>query len=190
MSVFPEHNWMEWKFNRVTKGFWTNKNNQRNFMDWLGKQVGFKCMDDWYNITRKDFLEHGGMSLMESYRKSPARILQAIYPEHNWMEWKFSQVSRGYWDDSKNLKQFLEWLGKELNIKRREDWYRVSIQQIRKIARMSVFNRKNLLQILKLAYPEYQWNLEKKGPIKAQQRVLIRMIEEIFPNEGKYCMFY
>ena len=49
-SVFPEYKWLPWRFKKVPKGFWKDIKNQRDFMDWIGLQIGLKSMDDWYHV--------------------------------------------------------------------------------------------------------------------------------------------
>ncbi len=50
--MFPEFEWLPWKFH-VPKGFWNDMNNQRNFVDWVGKQLKYKNREDWYKITAR-----------------------------------------------------------------------------------------------------------------------------------------
>jgi hypothetical protein len=50
-EIFPEFPWQLWKFSRVPRNFWQDKNNQINFMNWLGTQLGIKNTEDWYNVT-------------------------------------------------------------------------------------------------------------------------------------------
>ena len=52
----------------------------------------------------------------------------SLYPEHNWLPWKFSQVTRGYWTKIENQRKYMEWLQKELKIENWEEWYQVSKQ--------------------------------------------------------------
>ena len=50
-TIFHEKEWLPWKFETVPNGFWNDKNNQRNFLEWLGNELGFKNQDDWYKVT-------------------------------------------------------------------------------------------------------------------------------------------
>ncbi len=51
-SVYPEHEWLPWKFRRHTPtGFWNDQSNQRKFVEWAATELQVKEMDDWYNIT-------------------------------------------------------------------------------------------------------------------------------------------
>ena len=54
------------------------------------------------------------------------KVLSDVYPEYEWLPWKFTHVSPNYWQDVKNQKQFMDWAGKELKIKNIEDWYNVT----------------------------------------------------------------
>jgi hypothetical protein len=53
MKVYPEYNWLPWKFVSCPKNFWHNVKNQRNFMDWASTQLNVKDMNDWYKVTKK-----------------------------------------------------------------------------------------------------------------------------------------
>ena len=68
-NVYPQHNWMPWKFKRVTKGFWEDLSNQRLFMDYIGKQLEVKTFQDWYSVKVIDVLKKGGRSLLDRYER-------------------------------------------------------------------------------------------------------------------------
>src|SRR3979490_2008551 len=77
---------------------WLEKQ-RKTFFDDLGVQLGYKSMEDWYNVKAKDIQNNGGGGLLTNYyRNSPSEALQSVYPEHNWMLWKFKTVPMGYWE--------------------------------------------------------------------------------------------
>ena len=51
--VYPDYEWLPWKFEFVPRNFWANVNNQRKFMEWAGKELKIKDMSDWYNVVNK-----------------------------------------------------------------------------------------------------------------------------------------
>ena len=107
----------------VIKGWGTFK----NFFDRLSNQLGHKSMDDWYNITQDTIIKKGGRQLLNYYYGgSPSKALLSIYPDHDWMLWKFKQVPNGYWDnlDIKEICRIMDWLGEHLHVKTMEDWYK------------------------------------------------------------------
>jgi hypothetical protein len=55
-------------------------------------------------------------------------MLTTVYPDLEWLPWKFDKCPRHYWEDLKNQRKFLNWLGKELNINNFEEWYKVNKQ--------------------------------------------------------------
>src|SRR5690348_16774500 len=56
-----------WNTQRQYSGFWTKKVNHRQFFDWLGTQLGYKEMDDWYSVTQQDIHRSGGSGLLNEY---------------------------------------------------------------------------------------------------------------------------
>src|SRR5438270_451014 len=95
---------------------------------------------------------------MKVYNNSLASALQSIYPEHLWFPWKIGRVSVGYWDDINHQKLFMEWLRKELHVRELDQWYRVSITQIEKLAPVTPFEKFGFLTVLKNCYPHHTWD--------------------------------
>jgi hypothetical protein len=52
-TVYPNYEWLPWKFDRVSVGFWDDIANNRMFLDWAAKQLKIKNFTDWYQITRR-----------------------------------------------------------------------------------------------------------------------------------------
>jgi hypothetical protein len=53
-------------------------------------------------------------------------MLSTLYPDYNWLPWKFSKVPFNYWQDLKNHRKFLDWAATQLNVKEMSDWYKIS----------------------------------------------------------------
>jgi hypothetical protein len=52
-SVYSDQEWLPWKYPRTPQLFWESIENQKKFMDWVGKQKGFTSNEDWYKITQE-----------------------------------------------------------------------------------------------------------------------------------------
>ena len=50
-TVYSNNDWLPWKFSAVPKGYWTHKENQTKFMNWLHSHLDLKTMEDWYGVT-------------------------------------------------------------------------------------------------------------------------------------------
>ena len=71
-------------------------------------------------------IKSGGVRLIDLYNGSLSKLLSSVYPEYDWLPWKFTVCPLGFWNDIANQRKFTEWVAKELNIKEMEDWYRVT----------------------------------------------------------------
>lgn len=71
--------------------------------------------EDWYQVKVNHFLEHGGSGMLLLFHKSPYAILKSIFPDHDWLPWKFSQVSAGYWYYIENQQKYIRYSLNHLN---------------------------------------------------------------------------
>jgi hypothetical protein len=70
--------------------------------------------------------------LLLYYGGSPLRLLKVIYPNHQWVPWRFPRVDMGFWTDTKTHRPYLEWILKELGLSHSaEDMLKVTTEQLR-----------------------------------------------------------
>lgn len=142
-SVYPHHVWLPWRFSqRVETGYWDNTANQREFLDHLGKQLGFKEMNDWYSITSQQIRKNGGSGLLTSkYKNLYSLLITSVYSQHSWIRTEFrshqfKKMSKSklsvYWNKRENQMDFLHDLGNQLGLKQMEDWYNITTKEIRR----------------------------------------------------------
>lgn len=139
-AVYPTYDWLPWKFDTVPRNFWNDITNQRKFMNWVANELEVNKMEDWYGVsnkvnigvsfvlTIKKLIDLGGCTILNQNDGSLFKLLSVIYPETEWLPWKFDNAPRNYWNDITNQKRFMNWAAKELEIKNMEDWYSVSNQ--------------------------------------------------------------
>ena len=127
-DFIPNFNWQEWLFATTRKGFWQLHDNQWEYIQWLGQQLGFHKPEDWYSITQERFHSHAGASLLKHHGLSAFKAVMALIPapEGGWVEWHFSRVPQTYWRKKNNRVQYLKGLESKLGFNRPEDWYAVS----------------------------------------------------------------
>jgi len=124
-AYLPRRNWNEWQFGKTPKGFWGSLSNRQRYMKWLGKRLGFRSKNDWYQVTRQDFERNFGNQLIKHYNGSTLAAAMDCFPGHPWLEWKFARVPVGFWKKKVNRERYLDWLAKKLRIRKPEDWNRV-----------------------------------------------------------------
>jgi hypothetical protein len=74
----------------------------------------------------KNLYNIGGTLLSTKYNDSPATLLATVYPENEWLPWRFVFCPSSFWSEVKNQRNFMDWVGKQLGINDMSDWYRVS----------------------------------------------------------------
>lgn len=159
-NIFSEFEWFEWKFVQTSKNFWTDKNNHIKYAKWLGEVLGFEKQEDWYKITHDSIVNNCGGGLMRCYKDSPVEFLKAVFPEEEWLEWKFGQTPKQFWRDKNNHKIYADWLALTLGYKKTEDWYNVTRDIIADNyggGLINIYYNSSPTQFVKILFPEYEW---------------------------------
>jgi hypothetical protein len=73
-------------------------------------------MEDWYHVSQSDILKYGGVGLLRKYRNNISEMLAAVYPDHEWLPWKFDALPKRFFKSTTNLTNFFKYLEKVLNI--------------------------------------------------------------------------
>lgn len=170
---------------------WEDESNHLKFFDWMKEQLGYKTMDDWYSVTSDIVCEYGGASVLKHFNGSPSKALQTLYPQHNWMLWRFKSMPQGHWQQLLNnvheQKQVLDFLSDQLRIQSLNDWYRISMHQMNKWINLGSVNVLSLM--LRNVYPQHTWDLDKwkrvGKSIKAGQRQVVMAMQQLFPKCSK-----
>jgi very-short-patch-repair endonuclease len=183
-GVYPDYKWLEWKLIMVSNGFWKDINNQKLYADWLGKELGYTKLEDWYGVTQNAIKNNCGSGILHLYNDSPIKFLKAVYPDYDWLEWKLSMVSNCFWQDINNQKLYANWLGKELGYTKLEDWYGVTQNAIRNnygCGLLSYYFNNSPIRFLRGVYPDYDWKEHKFCKYKTEDK-LYNVLITIYPT--------
>jgi len=182
--AFPEHEWLPWKFGRVSSQFWDNLENLKRYLEWLSKRLGYINIEDYYRISRKDFKNNYGSGLLSLTGSSPSGIILKAYPEYDWKPWLFIKSPQGYWKEIHNRKTYLQWFEEKLGINNPEDWYKVSKRdfETNNGSGFLAYCQGSPAIAAKELYPGIEWKKEDFGLYKKRQQSLFRFIKDIFPK--------
>jgi hypothetical protein len=172
-SIYPNHPWIKDYFTtqllaKLSRSrnrdpsLWKNLKDQREFMDALGKKLGFQEIEHWYKVTKKMIGENGGYSLLAKYEYSVMALLQSVFPEHSWISHRFVQkTENSFWESKKNQVDFLDWVSQQLNYQSMEDWYGISIKTIRQMGGGGLLQKygNSPSKMIQSVYPNYPWNI-------------------------------
>eukprot|EP01114_Cavostelium_apophysatum_P016027 TRINITY_DN4492_c0_g1_i1.p1 TRINITY_DN4492_c0_g1~~TRINITY_DN4492_c0_g1_i1.p1 ORF type:complete len:534 (-),score=111.87 TRINITY_DN4492_c0_g1_i1:429-2030(-) len=160
-AALPDHPWRAWRFkHQSTLGFLSDKSKHRVYFDELAEDLGIVKKEDWYNVSSVEVSE---FPLLGCYNKSLIRALKSVYSDYPWQVWRFASVSRNYWDDPKNVREFIEYAEKEFNIKILDDWYKVTSKQFKNIGGSALLQKYGQLSnVLGTFYPKHNWDWSGK----------------------------
>jgi hypothetical protein len=150
----------------------------------LGKQLGISQWTDWYHVKTDDIERLGAYGVLKEHGNSLSLALISCFPHHNWQPWKFLQIPKRYWENVQNQRQFIEWLAQELLINDKEDWCRISLHQIQRVAPVTLFDKYTLAHVLATVYPHHSWH-NMNFSQEEQQDILFRAVSSLFPDEGR-----
>eukprot|EP01114_Cavostelium_apophysatum_P016152 TRINITY_DN4542_c0_g1_i6.p1 TRINITY_DN4542_c0_g1~~TRINITY_DN4542_c0_g1_i6.p1 ORF type:complete len:1067 (+),score=194.96 TRINITY_DN4542_c0_g1_i6:160-3360(+) len=159
-AVFPNESWNPLDFPQVPKGYWSDIQNQRNFLESISKILDLRKPSDWTSLSVATVQQHGGTRLLKYYNNSLYRCLCAVFPNESWDPKSFAQVPRGYWSDLDNQRNFLSNLGKTLRLENLSDWTSVTTATIQQNggAGLLAHYDGSLLKCLEAVFPDEKWN--------------------------------
>ena len=164
-TVYPEFNWDPVKFAKTPQRYWASLTNQRDFMDSVGRSLGFKegNLAAWYNISNQTFIENGGKSLLNRFGSSLSALLAHVYPDFPWEVSKFIRAPLHHWAPLENQLNFVRELGEKLGISDGESldkWYAITNRMVREKGGGSLLQqyKGSLSALLASVYPQHQWD--------------------------------
>jgi len=131
-------------------------------VEYVGKQLGFESLQDWYSLKKQDIVDCGGKGLLSShFDDSPTALLLDVFPNHEWHLWKFKHAPQGFWKDERNQIWYIDWLSNSLKYQVPSDWHGISILAISEnsgfgLLRNFYFGSPFLM--IRSLIPEIQWH--------------------------------
>jgi hypothetical protein len=125
-DTYRDYDWKEWLFKMAPRHFWKDRRNHRMYMQWLGERLGIREPSDWYHVTNQDFRDNGGGAFLLQYDSTVSAAIMSYLPDYDWKEWMFDKTPKGFWNQRKNRRRYMLWLGAKLGFQTRDDWYAVT----------------------------------------------------------------
>ena len=115
---------------RKPQGFWQRKETHRYALEWICDKKGWDFPYGLYQLKKETLFELNIDGITNIYSESPTRIVTTILPEYDWYIWKFQMTPMGFWNDDSNKIKYLKWFERQMGIKKPEDWYSISINDL------------------------------------------------------------
>ncbi len=158
-------------------------------LTWIGKQLGVQSMEDWYTVRITDVCKlRGGSELLRSFGGSLMHALRTAYPT---VRWNMQQFALSGWDNIKNQREFLDNVGKQLNITSPQDWYHTRTSEVVTRGGSALLRRYkgSLVKALSMTYTQHSWPSMPKhafnfssASLSKARRSLYRVLQQCFPE--------
>ena len=181
-----ENNLLEFAY-YFDSDYWDNKKNQRLFFDYLQNINNIEKQEDWKNISIEYLKKKGAHKILSEY-SSLFNALKHIYPEKEWDIYNVRKQSpKEYWEDDKNVKEFIDKFEQKMNIQSHNDWYRISVKQIQNEGGSGLLKLydNNLKLFLNNIYPNVIWNSKKLKSTdkRSRQRWMFICLQRLFKDK-------
>ena len=88
-------------------GYWNNRENVLNFIDYLSIQLNLKTKEDWNKVTKKQIQNLGGRTLFSTFSLLDIKIMGC--PDLNYSK-NLLNFPSSYWNSTNEIINFLEFL--------------------------------------------------------------------------------
>ena len=186
-AAFPELKFDPLKFVKAPQNYWASIENQRAFLEALGKKLGIEKSEKekWYHLTTRKIISNGGRSLLKRHGDSVSRMLASVFPEMDWDTSKFFKAPDDMWVSLEKQRNFMDELGVKLGMDRGsyEGWYKVSHRDVNDLGGGSLLAlyKDSLPSLLMNVYPEHKWVSWKfpRRPAKLASATIQQMLSEM-----------
>lgn len=77
-------------------------------------------------VTPADITNNNGSKLLKHFNNSIQNLVAHLFPSYPWEPWNFeAETNPNYWEDKKNQRDYLDWLGKRQGFQDLKDYYRI-----------------------------------------------------------------
>lgn len=155
-AAFPNFRFQFWRFQKAPANVWANRQNRRAYLIWLGRELGFKTLEDFHQLSRENLQGNFGAGLLVRMGSIEA-LLKDFNQHYEWKEWKLNKAPDGFYADRSNIHRYYRWLEKELDIKSPEEWKTVTREDFEQNYGATIYRRAPLIEILRELYPNRRW---------------------------------
>jgi hypothetical protein len=179
-ALVPEHTWDPLQFVQRPRHTWSDPALQRRVLQDAAQKLGVRAPSaQWYAVSSRALDAAAGASgLLGAYRRSPAALLAALWPEHAWDAAAFAHKPRRYWhvQHGAHARAWLQQLRARLtdNVADVAWWYslqRADVLRVAGGAALLAAYGGSLSACIMSAFPEHAWNA-MRFPSRSRSRLV------------------
>ena len=169
ISLYPNHCWKFDKLIENSKEFYKSIENQQIFMTNLFYKLKFKSIENFFQLTKEDFIKLGGKKILYYYANNFINLLLKIYPNFPWnfqlenIKRKRKRIKKNYLKSIENQRKLVDHLFIEFNLISIDNWSEISANFFILNGGKKLLSRysNNMKKMLRKIYPNFPWKKEK-----------------------------
>jgi hypothetical protein len=116
-------------------------------------------MSPWYKMDKKILGKFKLEGLLHLYCGSIYLMLATVYPEYDWMPWKFRNFPARSIQGPEMIENSLKYIETESKIMKSEDWYSISGVRLQELGVKSLIDRHGgLVEVLRKHRKGFDWS--------------------------------
>jgi len=132
-TLYPHHAWLQWNFKSLNvKPTISTSLQKRHYLYTIANFLNLQVPQHWYSIKPSQCLQFGRFHFLQSRHGGVLQTITRIFPELDWHVWEFEHLRHSHWLNWQHRYTFLSWFGREKNIRSSLDWYKVSLEDLKK----------------------------------------------------------
>ena len=183
-NLKSNYKWEKFSFSYFPPKFWTDRNNQYEYMNILFKKYDLKLLDDWYNPKYSlELLNEKHIGRLLYIYKDFISVLRNIYPNYPWATFQINLTKRNSWKDPIKAKKFLQLVQQNYLISKKDEWYRIPIKKVIISNNGNQIIIPKLWKLLDIVYRDQKWNRKRMiRTLRKSQFWLCKCASKLFPN--------
>ena len=157
-------------------GYWEDENNITEFLNLLKDKLDLNTTQKWNQLNKKQIISFGGSNLFKKYSLYELKCLG--YPEGK-SQFDPSPKPSGFWDEDKNVLNFLSELKEKYNLKSAEDWNKITWPHIQSIGGSNLFYKFSLFELKRLGFPEGKFTFDLPKNTKNEDQKIEEFISYV-----------
>ena len=164
-----------------SKNYWNVQENIHNFIEKLKTDLKLQTFNDWNSLTKKQIKDNGGNGLLSVCSLFEIKCLGFPNGKLDFKQ-KIENKSRTFWENEKNIHQFLLELKRKFNLNSIDDWKRISKFQIKQNGGRGLLVKYSINDLVNKFCKDSMY-ISANNKKRSSQRWLFLQIQKLFPGE-------
>jgi len=133
--------------------------NQHQVFENTAEALRVHLIGDWYNTTFTKQDANEALEIVKKYSSSIPDTLGVLYPDFEWIPWRFNKTKEGFLDIKANRISLINAIARDFGIKELGGWYDISTEDFARANGGTLLNKYNhsLYNLMQSNFSKHNW---------------------------------